>query len=69
MTGLAIVGRIYLQGSCSRHQVTKAWAKREAQVNAMVDSIVGVVGDLQRIYGDAEISAIDDPPTIEGKAA
>jgi hypothetical protein len=44
--------------------VTKAWAKREAQVTAMVDSTVGVVGDLHSIMGQAmpEISASDDPP-------
>jgi hypothetical protein len=52
--------------------VTKAWAKREAQVTAMVDSTVGMAGDLHGIMGQAmpEISAIDDPPMIvEGKAA
>jgi hypothetical protein len=50
--------------------VTKAWAKREAQVTAMVDSTVGMVGDLYDIMGRAmpEISAFDDP-IIEGKAA
>jgi hypothetical protein len=37
----------------------------------MVDSTVGMVGDLRGIMGQAmpEISAIDDPPMIEGKAA
>jgi hypothetical protein len=49
--------------------VTKAWAKREAQVTAMVDSTVGMVGDLHSIMAMPEISAIDDPPMIEGKAA
>ncbi len=54
-----------------RKFMTKAWAKREAQVTAMVDSTVGMVGDLHGIVGQAmpEISAIDDPPMIEGKAA
>ena len=54
-----------------RKFMTKAWAKREAQVTAMVDSTVGMVGDLHGIMGQAmpEISAIDDPPMIEGKAA
>jgi hypothetical protein len=46
-------------------------AKREVQVTAMVDSTVGMVGDLHGIMGQAmpEISAIDDPPMIEGKVA
>ncbi len=50
--------------------MTKAWAKREAQVTAMIDSTVSMVGDLHGIMGQAmpEISAIDDPPMIEGKA-
>jgi hypothetical protein len=54
-----------------RKFMTKAWAKREAQVSAMIDSTVGMVGDLHGIMGQAmpEISAIDDPPMIEGKAA
>jgi hypothetical protein len=41
------------------------------QVNAMVDSSVGMVGDLYGIMGQAipEISAIDASPTIKGKAA
>jgi hypothetical protein len=48
---------------------TKAWAKREAHVSAMIESTVGMVGDLHGIMGQAmpEISAIDDPPMIEGK--
>ncbi|MBR1153966.1 DUF2130 domain-containing protein [Bradyrhizobium sp. JYMT SZCCT0428] len=54
-----------------RKFMMKAWAKREAQVTAMVDSTVGMVGDLHGIMGQAmpEISAIEDPPMIEGKAA
>jgi hypothetical protein len=54
-----------------RKFMVKAWAKREAQVSAMIDSTVGMVGDLQGIMGQAmpEISAIDNPPMIEGKAA
>jgi hypothetical protein len=54
-----------------RKFMIKAWAKREAQVTAMVDSIVGMVGDLHGIMGQAmpEILAIDDPPMIEGRAA
>ena len=54
-----------------RKFMTKAWAKREAQVIAMVDSTVGMVGDLHGIIGQAmpEISVIDEPPMLEGKAA
>jgi hypothetical protein len=54
-----------------RKFMTKAWAKREAQLSAMVDSTVGMVGDLQGIVGQAmpEIAAIDEPPMLEGKAA
>jgi hypothetical protein len=54
-----------------RKFMMKAWAKREAQVNIMIDSTVGMVGDLQGIMGQAmpEISAIEEPPMIEGKAA
>jgi hypothetical protein len=54
-----------------RRFMLKAYAKREAQLSAMVDSTVGMVGDLQGIMGQAmpEIAAIDEPPMIEGKAA
>jgi hypothetical protein len=54
-----------------RKFMTKTWAKREAQVSAMIESTVGMVGDLQGIMGQAmpEISAIDEPPLLEGKAA
>jgi hypothetical protein len=54
-----------------RRFMTKAWAKREAQVSAMIEATVGMVGDLHGIMGQAmpEISAIDDPPMLEGKAA
>jgi hypothetical protein len=54
-----------------RRFILKAYAKREAQLSAMVDSTVGMVGDLQGIMGQAmpEIAAIDEPPMIEGKAA
>ena len=52
-----------------RKFMTKAWAKREAKVTAMIDSTVGMVGDLHGIVGQAmpEIPAIDDPPLLEGK--
>jgi hypothetical protein len=54
-----------------RKFMVKAWAKREAQVSAMIESTVGMVGDLQGIIGQAmpEITAIDEPPMLEGKAA
>jgi hypothetical protein len=54
-----------------RKFMTKAWAKRESQLGAMVDSTVGMVGDLQGIVGQAmpEIAAIDEPPMLEDKAA
>lgn len=54
-----------------RKFMMKAWAKREAQVSAMIEATVGMVGDLHGIVGQAmpETSAIDEPPMIEGKAA
>ena len=47
------------------------WAKREAQVSVMIESTVGMVGDLLGIMGHAmpEIAAIDDSPMLEGTAA
>ena len=41
----------------------KQWSKREAQILAVVDSTVGMVGDLQGIAGKAmpEISCLDMP--------
>ena len=33
-----------------RKFMTKAWAKREAQVSAMIESTVGMVGDLHSCY-------------------
>lgn len=54
-----------------RKFMAKASAKREAQVCAMIESTVGMVGDLHGIMGRAmpEISAIDGPQMLEGKAA
>jgi hypothetical protein len=54
-----------------RRFMLKAWAKREAQVSTMIESTVGMVGDIHGIVGQAmpEICAIDDPPMLEGKAA
>ena len=41
----------------------KRWSKREAQILAVVDSTVGMVGDLQGIAGKAmpEIPSLDMP--------
>jgi hypothetical protein len=46
-----------------RRFMVKTWAKREAQVSAMIESTVGMVGDLHGIIGQAmpEIAAIDEP--------
>jgi hypothetical protein len=54
-----------------RKFMMKAWAKREAQVSAMIESTVGMVGDLHGIMGQVmpEISAIEEPPMLEGRAA
>jgi hypothetical protein len=54
-----------------RKFMAKSWAKREAQVSVMIESTVGMVGDLHGIMGQAmpEIAAIDEPPMLEGKAA
>ncbi|RZN15250.1 hypothetical protein CWO90_41790 [Bradyrhizobium sp. Leo121] len=54
-----------------RKFMMKAWAKREVQVNMMVVSTAGLVGDLHGIMGLAmpEIGTIDEPPMLEGKAA
>ncbi|MHC2390881.1 hypothetical protein ACVMFA_009476 [Bradyrhizobium liaoningense] len=54
-----------------RKFMMKAWAKREAQVNVMIESTVGMVGDLHGIMGQAmpEIEVIEEPPMLEGKAA
>jgi hypothetical protein len=41
----------------------KQWSKREAQIQAVIDSTVGMVGDLQGIAGKAmpEIPSLDMP--------
>lgn len=41
----------------------RQWAKRETQIQAVIDSTVGMVGDLQAIAGKAipEISSLDLP--------
>lgn len=44
-----------------RKFVTRQWAKRETQIAAVVESTIGMVGDLQAIAGKAmpEISSLD----------
>ena len=44
-----------------RRFMGKQWSKREAQIRAVVDSTVGMVGDLQGIAGKAmpEIPSLD----------
>jgi hypothetical protein len=46
-----------------RTMMTKQWAKREAQLQGMMDSTVGMYGDLQGIAGSAlgEIEALEVP--------
>lgn len=46
-----------------RKFIAKQWAKREAQILAVVDSTVGLVGDLQGIAGKGmpEISSLELP--------
>ena len=46
-----------------RRFLGKQWSKREAQILAVVDSTVGMVGDLQGIAGKAmpEIPNLDMP--------
>jgi hypothetical protein len=53
-----------------RKFMLKAWAKREAQVNAMIKSTVGMVGDLHGIMGAVDArNRGEDTPMLEGKAA
>jgi hypothetical protein len=54
-----------------RRLMLKAWAKRETQVSTIIESTVGMVGDLYGIVRQAmpEHSVIDDPLMFEGKAA
>ena len=51
--------------------MVKSWAKREVHFSAMIESTVGMVGDLHGIMGQAmpEIVAINKPPMLERKAA
>jgi hypothetical protein len=41
----------------------RQWAKRETQITSVIESIVGLVGDLQAIAGKAmpEIPSLDMP--------
>lgn len=46
-----------------RKFIARQWAKRETQIMAMIESTVGMVGDLQAIAGKAmpQISCLDEP--------
>jgi hypothetical protein len=46
-----------------RRAMTRLWAKREAQIQAVIESMVGMYGDLQGIAGKAllEIKALSIP--------
>jgi hypothetical protein len=46
----------------------RQWAKRETQILAVIDSTVGMVGDLQAIAGKAmpEIPSLDTPLLEDG---
>ncbi len=50
-----------------RKTMTKLWAKRETQIQGVIDSTVGMYGDLQGIAGKAlqEIEGLD-VPLLEG---
>ncbi len=50
-----------------RKAMTRLWAKREAQIQGVIESTVGMYGDLQGIAGRAlqEIEGLDIP-LIEG---
>jgi hypothetical protein len=51
-----------------RKTMTRLWAKREKQLNSVLDSTAGLYGDLQGIAGSAmqEIGSLD-VPMIEAK--
>jgi len=51
-----------------RKVMTKNWAKREAQINSVIDSTVGMYGDLQGIAGRVmqEIEGLDVPLLSDG---
>ncbi|MCC6949169.1 MAG: DUF2130 domain-containing protein [Bradyrhizobiaceae bacterium] len=51
-----------------RRTMMRLWAKREAQINGVIDSTVGMYGDLQGIAGRAlqEIEGLDVPLLEKG---
>ncbi len=51
-----------------RKVMTRAWAKREAQIQVVIDATMGMHGDLQGIAGQAiqEIEGLD-VPLLEGE--
>ncbi|WP_371814950.1 hypothetical protein [Bradyrhizobium sp. CCBAU 51753] len=44
-----------------RKFMVRQWAKRETQILAVIDSTVGMVGDLQAIAGKAMPESLDLP--------
>jgi hypothetical protein len=55
-----------------RNTMTRLWAKREEQLNSVLDSTAGLYGDLQGIAGSAmqEIGSLDVPMIeVKGEAA
>jgi hypothetical protein len=75
---LGIAGKCAIHFSIMRDDIDKehrfmpkAWAERDAQVSTMIESTVGMVGDLYGIVRQAmpKIAVYDDPPMLEWKAA
>jgi hypothetical protein len=44
-----------------RRGMTRAWAKREKHINAVVENMAGMIGDVQAISGNA----LQDIPALE----
>jgi hypothetical protein len=51
------------RGLRSHRRIEASWAKRETQILSVIESTVGMVGDLQAIAGKAmpEIPSLDMP--------
>jgi hypothetical protein len=43
-----------------RKAITRLWAKREQQLNAVITSSAGLHGDLQGIAGNRTVGRVDD---------
>lgn len=54
-----------------RRFMTRVWAKRESQLTSVIESTIGMYGDLQGIAGKAmpEIESLDTPPLLDGPGA